>query len=283
MKIMKLITTTIMCLLMISCGSKSWPEDAITQIKQTGALSAETKMVSLLTNTTENQYLESVLETYKLAYPNYADFEKAAKENPQHIKELRVPCIKRYSGNDINAIWNIIIDNEGVRNLQIKLPNEYFIKYKELMLSKMRNEFQNMDNLISKMALDENYIPTFIDKSDKECGVIIMNEIQLAQEKKVPEEQTTNESWFKLRAYPIGKIGTNGLDIFVKFQSLGENTIVVAKFAYDTEKNEEYLASKNPKYNIEDPNAGVLEIKSSDYNYIFTSSYGQIWGFLLDY
>lgn len=182
-----------MCLFMLSCGSKPWPEDAISQLKQTGALSAETKMVSLLTNTPEDLYLESVLETYKQNYPNYADFESAAKENPQHIKELRIPCIKKYSGNDINSIWNIIESNDGVINLRNQLPEEYFKKYKELMLSKMRTEFQNMGNLISKMTSDENYIPTFIDKSDKECGVIIMNEIQIDQEKKLQEEQKTVE------------------------------------------------------------------------------------------
>lgn len=296
LKIKSAISALFVCLLFSACGPKPWPDDALGQLKQSGVLSDESRMVFLLSNTNENKYLENVLETYKQSFPNYADFEKTAKDNPQQIKMLRINCIKRFAGNDINSIWNIIESNEGVRNLKFQLSENYYIKYKNFMMANFRNEFQTMNNFIDKLTSDESYVSTFIYNSDKQCGEIIKNEIE--QERKAQEalpfsiltNSMTNtnaepeaSSGFKMRAYPIGKIGSNGLDIIVNLKNIGDRTLVTVKFAYEAKKSEEYLATKNPSYNIIDPNANKYGIKLSDYNYIFTSSYGDVWGFLLDY
>lgn len=193
MKRINLLISAFCLIILTSCGPKPWPEDSFNQLKQSGVLSIECQMVYLLTNTQEDVYLNCVLDVYKQNFPNYADFEKVATENPQQIKELRISCIKQYSGNDINSVWNIIENNDGVRNLKLQLPVEYFEKYKVLMMSKVRNEFQSMENLVNKMATDENYIPNFINNADKECGAIIMKEIQIEQEKKLQEERKTSE------------------------------------------------------------------------------------------
>ena len=299
MKALKIRTANLViftCLLFSACGPKPWPEDSLSQLKQSGVLSDESKMVSLLSNTNENTYLECVIVTYKQSFPDYADFEKTAKDNPQQIKMLRINCIKRFAGNDINSIWNIIENNEGVRNLKFQLSENYYIKYKSLMMANFRNEFQTMNNFIDKLTSDESYVSTFIYNSDKQCGEIIKNEIEQERiahqslqfpilSNSLPNANTEQESTsgFKMRAYPIGKMGNNGLDIIVNLKNIADRTLVTVKFAYKANKSEEYLATKNPNYNIIDPNANKYGIKLSDYNYIFTSSYGEVWGFLLDY
>jgi len=87
---------------------------------------------------------------------------------------------------------------------------------------------------------------------------------------------------FKMRAYPIGRMGNPGIDIIVKLQSLGEKTLVTVRFAFEGNKGDEYLATKNSKYKIIDPNASKNGIKLSDYNYVFTSNSGEVYGFLLE-
>lgn len=78
-KIKSTISALIVCLLFLACGPKPWPEDALRQLQQSGVLSVESRMVSLLAGSNENQYLEYVLATYKQNFPNYADFEKKNK------------------------------------------------------------------------------------------------------------------------------------------------------------------------------------------------------------
>jgi uncharacterized membrane protein len=186
---MKLAILAILVSLIFSaCGPKPWPEDALRQLQQSGALSEESRMVSLLANSNENQYLESVLTTYKQNFPNYADFERTAKDNPQQIKALRIPCIKRFAGSDFNSIWNIIENNEGVINLKSQLPEVLYMRYKDLMMSKFRNEFQSMNNFIDRLTRDEASVSTFIYNSDRECGEIIKNELRIEQEKLEQEE-----------------------------------------------------------------------------------------------
>lgn len=187
---MKLAILAILVSLIFSaCGPKPWPENALSQLQQSGALSEESRMVSLLGNSNENQYLESVLTTYKQNFPNYADFEKTAKDNPQQIKVLRIPCIKRFAGSDFNSIWNIIENNEGVINLKSQLPEVLYMRYKDLMMSKFRNEFQTMNNFIDRSTSDEASVSTFIYNSDRECGEIIKNELRIEREKLAQEEQ----------------------------------------------------------------------------------------------
>lgn len=178
----------LMTIIVSSCAPKPWPDDALVQLQQSGVLSEECKMVYLLTNTNENQYLACVLETYKQNFPNYADFEEAIKNNPQQIKALRIPCIKKFAGNDINSVWNLIENNAGVKNLKYQLPDTYYLKYKTLMMSKITNEFQTMSNFIDRLTSDEAGVTTFIVNSDNECGEIIKNEIRIEQEKKAQEE-----------------------------------------------------------------------------------------------
>jgi hypothetical protein len=93
-----------------------------------------------------------------------------------------------------------------------------------------------------------------------------------------------NESsdWFKMRAYPIGKIGNDGIDINVKLQSFGEKTLIIVKFSYKADKDEKFIATKNPKYKIYNSNDKDYQIHLSSYNYVFTSNDGQVWGFLLE-
>lgn len=179
----------LMISLVTACGPKPWPEDALGQLIQSGALSDESKMVFLLTNTSENQYLTCVLETYKQSFPDYADFEETAKSNSQQIRSLRISCIKKFAGNDINSVWNLIDNNEGIKNLKNQFPDTYYLRYKTLMMTKIINEFQTMSNFIDRLTVDESSVTTFISNLDNECGDIIANEIRIEQEKIAQEEQ----------------------------------------------------------------------------------------------
>lgn len=175
--------------LFFSCGPKSWPDDALNQLKQSGVLSEEIKLITSLSNISTDQYLESVLEVYKQNYPDYADFEKIAKNNPEQIKVLRIPCLKKYAGSDINSLWDFIEKVEGVINLKYHLPATFYSRYKDLMMIKIRNEFSNMDNFIDKLTSDDAYVTNFIMKCDTEAGEVINNELKIEQEKVAIEEQ----------------------------------------------------------------------------------------------
>lgn len=114
--------------------------------------------------------------------------KKKTKDNPQQIKALRIPCIKRFAGSDFNSIWNIIENNEGVINLKSQLPEVLYMRYKDLMMTKFRNEFQTMDNFIDRSTSNEATVSAFIYNSDRECGEIIKNELRIEQEKLAQEE-----------------------------------------------------------------------------------------------
>lgn len=171
------------CLFFSACGPKPWPQDALIQLKQSGVLSEESNLVFLLSQSNEDQYLGCVIEQYKNKFPNYADFEKASIEDPLQIKKLRIPCLKAHAGYDINSIWNIIESNEQVRNLKFQLSEKYYLRYKELMMTRVRNNFHNMDGFISELTSNGNAVSTFIFNSDKECGEIVLNEMRIEKEK----------------------------------------------------------------------------------------------------
>lgn len=182
------LCVVLLTMIVYSCGPKPWPDNALGELQQSGVLSEEVKMAALLSNTNENQYLACIIETYKQHFPDYADFEKAAKDNPQQIKSLRIPCIKKYAGNDLNSVWKVIENNDGIKNLKFQLPDSYYLKYKDLMMSRIRNEFNSMNNFIDRLTSDEASVSSFIAKIDNECGQIIKNEIRIEQEKLAQEE-----------------------------------------------------------------------------------------------
>lgn len=95
MKIANGLFAFLMISLVTAYDPKPWPEEALGQLIQSGALSEESKMLFLLTNTSENQYLTCVLEAYKQSFPDYADFEETDKNNSQQIKTLRISLVER--------------------------------------------------------------------------------------------------------------------------------------------------------------------------------------------
>ncbi|MFT3739190.1 MAG: hypothetical protein QM786_10570 [Breznakibacter sp.] len=282
-------------LLFSSCIPKSWPENALTELQNSGVLSEETRMMYMLSKTSEKKYLECVLATYKQQFPDYSDFEKMAIDNPQKLKELRIPCIKKFAGNNLNLVWNFIEATESIRNLKNKLPDNHYKRYKSLMMSKINNEFQTMSNFIDRFTNDEASVITFIYESDRECGDIINNEIKREEENRALTLLSNNElNNFKtstesedpnamtIRAYRIGRLDGNGADIIVKLQNFGEKTLVKVKFTDSTSAGALILASKNPNYQNSDADQKNGFNRQSNYNYIFTDSNGVKWGFLLE-
>lgn len=96
--------------------------------------------------------------------------------------------------------------------------------------------------------------------------------------------ESTSTNGFKMKAYRIGGLRGRDMDIVVFLKSMGTNVLVTVKFDYEADKPNanEYLATKNPKYKQVNPNADRSFIQSSDFNYIFTSEHGNVWGFLLE-
>lgn len=175
-KIISILRIILLSIFVSSCVPKPWPTNSLEEIKN--GLGDEWKMVKLLSGSNNDSYPKCVLSKYKSQYPNYADFEEAAVKNPQKIKEMRISCIKSHVGNDFNRIWNYIEDNDNIINLKNKLHPNYFVKYKECMMFKLRTEFHTLDNFIDKSTFDQVGMSNFIKNADNECGQEILSDIR---------------------------------------------------------------------------------------------------------
>lgn len=176
-------------LILQSCGPKPWPDNILEQMRQTESLRIESKFLKLISNTEQDQYLNCVLSIYKERYPDYANFEKALINDNETLISLRVPCIKQYAGYDISSVWNVIEDKDGIRNLRYQLPEKFYIRYKTLMMDKLKRKYPSMSSFIDAMVNDEYSVSNYIIRIDEECGKIISKEIQEEQELQKREQQ----------------------------------------------------------------------------------------------
>ena len=177
MKIKYLLLFTIL-LTVQSCGPKPWPNNIIEQMRQTEALGIESKFLKLVSNTEQDTYLNSVLSAYKEEYPDYAAFEKALINDREKLVDMRVLCMKRYAGYDINSVWKLIEDMDGVRTLRNQLSGTFYLRYKTLMMGKIKKKYPSMSSFIDEMANDEYSTSEYLMRIDKECGQIISKEIK---------------------------------------------------------------------------------------------------------
>lgn len=139
----------------LSLLAKQWPSNALTQLKQNQGIQVDCNFVSaMLGRDMSNEYPQKLLQAYKNAYPDYADFEKYTIQYRYSIDPIRVSILKSLVRNcSFSAVWVIMESNSPVvQRMRNSDPSKYS-RLKSLTISNLQSSFGSVEKFAEEMAV----------------------------------------------------------------------------------------------------------------------------------
>ena len=139
----------------IICVAKPWPSNALSQLKQNPGIQVDCSFLSaMLGRDMSNDYPQRLLQAYKNAYPDYANFENYTVKYRNTADPIRVNLLKssvRYC--DFSSVWSILESNSPAVTRMKSSDSAKYNRLKSITISKLRSSFKSVDNFVEQMCL----------------------------------------------------------------------------------------------------------------------------------
>ena len=137
------------------CVAKPWPSNALSQLKQNPGIQVDCSFLSaMLGRDMSNDYPQRLLQAYKNAYPDYANFENYTIKYRKTADPIRVNLLKssvRYC--DFSSVWSILESNSPAVTRMKSSDSAKYNRLKSITISKLRSSFKSVDNFVEQMCL----------------------------------------------------------------------------------------------------------------------------------
>lgn len=150
----KIIIAKVFIFCFISC-QKPWPDNK-TLRNELEAISSSSKQtfIKLIGNYAYDNMFNCAIESIKISYKNYSEYEKALNENPNELSNLLIPCILNNTGENIDILWNSYEQNEEYKEIRNRVSEKHLNLFKKHVITGFYDSFGNMSNLLKQLLND---------------------------------------------------------------------------------------------------------------------------------
>jgi hypothetical protein len=141
--------------LSIASMAKSWPSNALSQLKQNPGIQVDCSFLSaMLGRNMSNDYPQRLLQAYKNAYPDYANFENYTVKYRNTADPIRINLLKtsvRYC--DFSSVWSILERNSPAVTRMRSYDSAKYNRLKSITISKLQTSFKSVEIFVEQMCL----------------------------------------------------------------------------------------------------------------------------------
>lgn len=230
--------------------AKSWPSSALSQLKQNPGIQVDCSFLSaMLGRDMSNDYPQRLLQAYKNAYPDYANFENYAIRYRNTADPIRMNILKssvRYC--DFSSVWSILERNSPAVTRMRSSDSAKYNRLKSITLSKLQTYFKSVENFVEQMCLYPSSTDATLER--------------IAEESVSQLNSTTNSTYGSYNSYssartisvPSNRIDTDTHTWRVSSVEFGNDKTIVYKQV--TPKQYQTWVSSDSREFIEDTETG---------------------------